>query len=88
MQVTLLVLIIQLSLAGVGQSLFRAISFSRQLFIPGGYFSLMNFSQNIEPFRNYYDVSIDFALTQASYGDQGNSVYDYFIFGASQYSTI
>jgi len=88
MQVILLILISQASFVGLGLALFQTISFSKQLFIPGGYFSLMNFSQNIEPFRNYYDVSIDFTLTQAAYGDQGNSVYDYFLFDGSLYSAV
>jgi hypothetical protein len=87
MQIILLILTIQ-TFFSLALSLFQTISFSKELFIPGGYYSLMNFTQNIEPFKNYYDISIDFTLTQAAYGDQANSVYDYFTFGRDDYSTV
>lgn len=87
MHIILVVLAIQ-SLTSAGLCLFQAISFSKELFIPGGYYSLMNFTQNIEPFQKYYDISIDLTLTQAAYGDQGNSVYDYFTFGSGDYARV
>jgi hypothetical protein len=64
------------------------LTFSKQLFIPGGYFSLMNFTRNVEPLLNYYDVNINFTLTQTSYGDQGNSIYDIFMFNEENYNAV
>jgi len=35
---------------------FNTMSFAKQLYIPGQYFSLMNFSKNTEALSNYFDV--------------------------------
>lgn len=69
-------------------SLFEALTFSKQLFIPGGYFSLMNFTRNVSLLEDYYNISINFALTQTAYGDQGNSIYDIFWFPRADYSKV
>lgn len=69
-------------------SLFSSISFSKQLYIPGTYFSLMNFSKNFEPLGKYYNIDVNFSLTQAAYSDQGNSIYDFFVFNFSEYNQI
>ena len=43
---------------------YNAISFGKQLYIPGQYFSLMNFSKNTQALSDYFDVAIDYSLGQ------------------------
>lgn len=42
----------------------NVITFSKALFIPGEYFSLMNFTYNIAKLENYLDIDISYQLTQ------------------------
>jgi len=46
------------------QCYFSVFSFSKTLYIPGQYYSLINFTQSIEPLSNYFNISVDFSLTQ------------------------
>lgn len=71
-----------------GHALFNVVSFAKQLYIPGQYFSLMNFSKNTAPLQNYYDVRIDYTLAQAMFADQGNSIFDFFLLQKNQYEQM
>lgn len=44
----------------------NVMTFSKTLYIPGKYFSLMNYTYNLEDFTNYFDVGMNFELTQVN----------------------
>ena len=73
----------------------NSLSLAKQLYIPGKYFSLMNYSKNLEPLEKYLDIYIDFSLTQVikidiqtAIADQGNSIYDFIAFNRELYPII
>ncbi len=47
-----------------GGCFYTAISFAKQLYIPGQYFSLMNFSKSTQALSDYFEVGIDYSLGQ------------------------
>lgn len=55
-------------LVAEGGCFYNAISFGKQLYIPGQYFSLMNFSKNTQALSDYFDVAIDYSLGQVKIG--------------------
>lgn len=61
------------------ESMFATIILSKQLYIPGKKWSVLNISQNIESLAREYYVNISLQLTQLAAGEQGNSVFDCFV---------
>lgn len=43
---------------------YEAMSFSKQLYIPGGYYSLNNISYNMNALGRLFNVDVDMSLTQ------------------------
>lgn len=77
---------ILLCLASAVRSLFTAISMSKQLYIPGQLFSLLNISQSLSRINSEYNVNTSLSLTQTATGLQGNSVFDFFQLPYDQYA--
>lgn len=46
------------------ESLANVLTFSKALYIPGQYFSLMNFTYNVDKIDDYLDVDISYQLSQ------------------------
>lgn len=53
-----------LSLLVLSDSLANVITFSKALYIPGEYFSLMNFTYDVGKIDDYLDVDIKYQLAQ------------------------
>ena len=71
------------------------LTFSKMLYIPGRYYSLINTTYDITKLDDYFNVDIEFQLSQVShlpiktaYHNQGNSIYDLIMMKQSEYNTI
>ena len=60
----LLLLLLLLGLLPVVLSEANVITFSKTLFIPGQYFSLMNYTYDLSHLENYFNVELNFELSQ------------------------
>ena len=49
---------------GVANSEANIITFSKSLYIPGKYFSVLNYTYDIAKLNDYFDVEIYYQLTQ------------------------
>ncbi len=62
----MIIVILLVCLLPTATSLANVITFSKALFIPGPYFSVMNFTYDVSILQDYFDIGIQYSLTQVA----------------------